>query len=59
MIQNGELVAKSVQTGLSDGVHTEIIDGISVGDTLAVGLSLRSQDNNNNRSLISGSQAQY
>ncbi len=60
LIQNGELIAKPVRTGLNDGFYTEIISGLSVGDSLAVGLSLRSgDDNNNNRSLIGGNQAQY
>jgi len=59
MVQNGQLVTKSVRTGLNDGVYTEIISGLSEGDTLAVGLSLTSQDSNNNRSLLGGSQAQY
>jgi len=59
MVQNGQLVTKSVRTGLNDGVYTEIISGLSEGDILAVGLSLTNQDSNNNRSLLGGSQAQY
>jgi HlyD family secretion protein len=59
LVRDGLLTATAVTTGLSDGVHTEIIDGLQVGDTLAVGLSLRSDNNSGRRSLISGSQAQY
>ncbi|REL37793.1 efflux RND transporter periplasmic adaptor subunit [Rhodohalobacter sp. SW132] len=58
-LQNGELVAHSVRTGLTDGVYTEILEGVSPGDTLAVGLSLRSEQNGNDRSFMTGSQAQY
>jgi HlyD family secretion protein len=59
VVRDGVLTASAVTTGLSDGVYTEILDGLQVGDTLAVGLSLRSDDNSGRRSLISGSQAQY
>lgn len=53
------LQARRVQTGLSDGVYTEILSGIEPGENLAVGLSLTGQDANSSRSLFSGSQAQY
>ncbi len=59
VLRDGALVATSVTTGLSDGIYTEIIDGLIEGDTLAVGLSLRSQDDDGGRSIIGGSQAQY
>ena len=53
------LVAKRVKTGLSDGVYTEIVEGLEPGDELAVGLSLRTGGEEDRRSLFSGSQAQY
>jgi HlyD family secretion protein len=57
--QDGELIARPVETGLSDGVYTEILGGLEIGDELAVGLSLSGQEENERRSLFSGSQAQY
>ncbi len=59
LVQGDQLIAKAVRTGLSDGVYTEIIEGLELGDELAVGLSLRSQDQGERRSLFSGNQAQY
>lgn len=59
LIRNGELVATTVKTGLNDGVHTEILEGLTEGDTLAVGLSLAQDSNNDRRSLFGGNQAQY
>lgn len=59
-LENGELVATPVRTGLADGVHTEILEGLEEGAVLAVGLSLvRESDDGSSRSLFSGSQAQY
>jgi len=60
LLRNGELTSTPVETGLSDGLHTEIISGISVGDTLAVGLSLQAAGGESERrGLFSGNQAQY
>ncbi|MFU8861327.1 MAG: efflux RND transporter periplasmic adaptor subunit [Cyclonatronaceae bacterium] len=59
LLRNGQIEAVAVQTGLSDGLNTEIISGISPGDTLVVGLSLRNADDDRSRSLLRGSQAQY
>jgi HlyD family secretion protein len=59
LYQDGEIFAKRVRTGLSDGVHTEIIEGLDEGDELVVGLTLRGQNDSEQRSLFSGSQAQY
>ncbi len=37
--ENGELIGVSVQTGISDGVTTEILhDGLKEGDEVIVGL---------------------
>jgi len=58
-MQNGALSARSVRTGLTDGVYTEIIEGVSSGDSLAVGLSLRAQQDEGRRSFMTGDQAQY
>ncbi len=59
LFRDGELVAHPVQTGLSDGVYTEVIEGLQPGDELAVGLSLSGQQEGERRSLFSGNQAQY
>lgn len=60
LIEDEELIPRRVKTGLSDGVHTEIIEGLNEGDRLAVGLSLTGRDSNNEgRSLFGGSQATY
>lgn len=60
LLRNGSIEATTVKSGLTDGVYTEILEGISDGDTLVVGLSLRTEGSDNNeRSLFSGSQAQY
>ena len=59
IFDDGELMAKRVKTGLSDGTYTEIIAGLEEGDVLAVGLSLIGQQEEERRSLFGGSQAQY
>lgn len=59
LLLDGSIVAKGVETGLNDGLYTEILDGLDVGDELAVGLSLRTQNGDQRRSLFSGNQAQY
>lgn len=58
-LRGADIVAVPVQTGLSDGVHTEIVGGVEVGDTLVVGLSLQDGSNNQRRSLFGGRQAQF
>jgi len=59
LLQDGEIVAKRVKTGLSDGLYTEIIEGLEKGNELVVGLSLTSREDEPRRSLFSGDQAQY
>jgi HlyD family secretion protein len=59
LLRNGGLVTQRVNTGLSDGVYTEIVDGVSEGDVLAVSVALRPNGEGGSRSLFSGSQAQY
>ena len=59
LIRNGELIAGSARTGLSDGVYTEILDGLALGDTLVVGLSLSAGNNGSGGSLFRGSQEQF
>ena len=58
-LQNGELTASTVRTGLSDGTYTEVLEGLEEGDVLAVGLSLMTQQEGNQRSIFGGQQAQY
>ncbi len=58
-LENGALQATAVRVGLSDGTYSEVLDGLSEGDVLAVGLSLMTQDEGNQRSIFGGEQAQY
>jgi HlyD family secretion protein len=58
-LRNGEVIATPVRTGLSDGLHTEILEGVDVGETLVVGLSLQDTGDNRRRSLFGGRQAQF
>ena len=60
VLRNNRIEPVSVRTGLNDGLHTEILRGdISFGDTLVVGLSLRTGTDNDSRSILRGRQAQY
>lgn len=58
-IENNQLVSIPVKTGLSDGLFTEIKSGVTTGDTLAVGLTLRNNTDSGRRSIIGGQQAQF
>ncbi|TVR34460.1 MAG: efflux RND transporter periplasmic adaptor subunit [Balneolaceae bacterium] len=58
-LEENQIIAKRVKTGLSDGVFTEIIEGLEPGNRLIVGLSLTTGSENQRRSLFSGNQAQY
>ncbi len=53
------IMPKRVRTGLSDGVFTEILEGLDGDEELVVGLSLTTGSQQNRRSLFSGDQAQY
>ncbi len=57
-LEAGDIVAVAVETGLSDELYTQIRDGVAPGDTLVVGLALRTEEDRDG-GLISGSQAQY
>lgn len=59
ILQNGRLLSRAVQTGISDGVNTEIKQGVSPGDTLVVGLTLATEGNQQRRSLFGGQQATF
>lgn len=59
VIRDNQLQVTAVETGLSDGVYTEILSGIEKGDVLAVGLSLTTGQDEGRRSLFGGNQAQY
>ncbi len=59
VLWDGELRAVPVRTGLSDNLYTEILDGLEVGDTLVVGLSLQDTQGGRRRTLLGGSQAQF
>jgi HlyD family secretion protein len=56
---DGAIHAAVVRTGLSDGLYTEILGGVAEGEELVVGLSLRTGDEREGRSLLRGNQAQY
>ena len=58
VVRNGQLYPTPVKAGLSDGLYTQILDGVAIGDTLAVGLALRNQDEGRRRSILGGQQAQ-
>lgn len=59
VLRDGAIRAAPVRTGLSDGLHTQLLGGVEEGDTLVVGLSLRGSDDGGSRSILRGSQAQY
>ncbi|MCH8557638.1 MAG: hypothetical protein LAT84_07450 [Balneolia bacterium] len=59
VVRDGKLEVIAVETGLSDGVNTEIISGLQEGDVLAVGLTLTTGGDGERRSLFGGQQAQY
>jgi HlyD family secretion protein len=58
-LRDGELLAVPVQTGLSDNAYTEILQGVEVGETLVVGLSLAETEGGRRRTLLGGSQEQF
>src|SRR5690625_7422499 len=58
VVTESGLEARRVQTGLSDGVHTEILSGLEPGETVAVGLSLTSQHSRQTRDPFSRTQEQ-
>jgi HlyD family secretion protein len=39
VLRNGQVVAVPVQTGMSDGVNTQIVSGINVGDQVVTGVA--------------------
>jgi HlyD family secretion protein len=53
-LRNGQLVAVAVRTGLADNLHTQIVGGVEPGDTLVVGLRLRSDDETPRRGILGG-----
>ncbi|MCC5926060.1 MAG: efflux RND transporter periplasmic adaptor subunit [Bacteroidetes bacterium] len=58
--RGNSLISTPVRTGLSDGVNTEIISGITASDTLAVGLSLtQSGSGSNGGGLFGGNRATF
>ncbi len=60
LLRNNRIHQVPVRTGLSDGLHTEVIRGdLSVGDTLVVGLSLRTGTESESRSILRGRQEQF
>lgn len=59
IMRDGVLTAVPVTTGLSDGVHTEIIAGIAPGDTLVTGLAPGRNADAGGSSVFRGDQAQF
>ena len=59
-LRDGQLDAVAVRTGISDGVYTEILQGLEEGDVVVTGLRLRPEgDRQTGPSLLSGRQAQF
>lgn len=56
---NGRIQSHVVQPGLRDNVYTEILSGLSEGDSLVVGLSLIGSENERRQGLMTGQQAEY
>jgi HlyD family secretion protein len=59
VLRDGRIAAVPVRTGLSDGVNTELLAGVAPGDTLVVGLAVRTGEDGARRSFLRGDQAQY
>lgn len=59
VLREGRVLAIAVRTGLSDGVHTEILAGLAAGDSLVVGLALRGEGGAEARNLLRGDQATF
>jgi HlyD family secretion protein len=60
VLRDGRIGAVPVRTGLSDGVHTELLGGVQPGDTLVIGLAVQgANDEGGRRSFLRGNQAQY
>ncbi len=59
IVRGDELVAQTVETGVSDGLNTEILSGLEDGDNLAVGLSLVMEEDRSGPGLLQGNQARY
>jgi HlyD family secretion protein len=59
LLRNGELQAVRVRTGLSDGVNTEILEGVEPGDVLVLGLTIGTGNEGERRSLFGGNQATF
>jgi HlyD family secretion protein len=57
----GSLETVWLETGISDGIYTEVLCGLEEGDVLAVGMALQGGEggDSSGRSLFSGRQAQY
>lgn len=58
----GPVEALHVRTGMTDGLHTEILDGLEPGDVLATGVEIQTADRGDRRggrSLFGPGPAQY
>jgi HlyD family secretion protein len=59
VLRDGRLEAVPVRTGLADTLYTEVLEGVSPGDTVVVGLSVERQEEGSRRSVLQGSPAQF
>jgi HlyD family secretion protein len=59
LLRDGAIVAREVRTGLSDGVNTEIVEGLQPDDVVVVGLSLQATEEGERRSIFGGNQATF
>ncbi len=58
-LEEGQIVAVPVVTGLADDLHTEVTSGLAPGDELVVGLAPRSDGNGSGGGFFQGNQAQF
>lgn len=59
ILEDESLEARVVETGLSDGVYTEVISGLEEGDELAVGIRIDLAEDDDGPGLLQGDQATY
>jgi HlyD family secretion protein len=58
---NGEIEVRWILTGITDGVHTEVIQGLDAGASLITGVRLQMENPNDSsrRTIIGGQQATF
>jgi HlyD family secretion protein len=59
LLRDGTIMARAVRTGLSDGLNTEVMEGLEPDDVVVVGLSLQATEEGERRSIFGGNQATF